>query len=244
MLDDLLLLSGNDIPFIEAKVTIHQPTLKEIAYIGEENFYTGCEFLKFSKDNLDEQDRIHLENYSNFEIIMSMIKEQNAVMQKHKVCVLMLLTLIFPKYEVSIGESEIILKNEDGIFAINKNNFEQFKEILNLIFCLTGGDSSTDYKPLGEMAQRIAKKLKNRHQKLAEENPAEHKVAILCRYISILTVGHKKDMNSLLQYTVYQLFDEFKRFELKTQYDTYFKAKLAGAKDLKEVDDWMKDIHS
>ena len=243
MLDDLLLLSGNDIPFREAKVTIHQPTIKEIAYLGEENFYTGCEFLKFSKDNLDEQDRIHLENYSNFEIIMSMMKEQNAVMQKHKICVLMLLTMIFPKYEVSIEEHEIYLKNEEGIFSINKNNFEIFKEILNLMFCLTG-ENSTEYNPSGEMAQKIARKLKNRHKKLAEEKPSEHKIAILCRYVSILSVGHKKDMNSLLQYTIYQLFDEFKRFELKTQYDTYFKAKLAGAKDLKEVEDWMKDIHS
>jgi hypothetical protein len=33
MLDELLLLSGNDIPFLPAKVTIHQPRLKEIAFI-------------------------------------------------------------------------------------------------------------------------------------------------------------------------------------------------------------------
>jgi hypothetical protein len=26
-------------------------------------------------------------------------------------------------------------------------------------------------------------------------------------------------------------------------YDTYFKARLAGAKELKEPEDWMKDIH-
>ena len=42
MLNDLLLLSGNDIPFTGAQLTIHQPTIKEIAYVGEENFYTGC----------------------------------------------------------------------------------------------------------------------------------------------------------------------------------------------------------
>jgi hypothetical protein len=35
------------------------------------------------------------------------------------------------------------------------------------------------------------------------------KVAILTRYVSILAVGEKKDMNSLLGYSVYQLFDEF-----------------------------------
>ena len=51
-------------------------------------------------------------------------------------------------------------------------------------------------------------------------------------------------MNDLMQYTVYQLFDEFQRYELKIQADMYFQAKLAGAQDLKEVEDWMKDIHS
>ena len=53
MLSDLLLLSGNDIPFPEAQVTIHQPTLKEIAYIGEEAFFLGCGFLDFSKNVLN-----------------------------------------------------------------------------------------------------------------------------------------------------------------------------------------------
>jgi hypothetical protein len=27
-------------------------------------------------------------------------------------------------------------------------------------------------------------------------------------------------------------------------YDIYVKAQMAGAKDLKEVEDWMQDIHS
>jgi len=26
-------------------------------------------------------------------------------------------------------------------------------------------------------------------------------------------------------------------------YDIYFKARMAGAKDMKEPEDWMKDIH-
>ena len=45
MLDSLLLLSGNDIPFIEANLTIHNPTLKEIGYVGEENFLNGYQLL-------------------------------------------------------------------------------------------------------------------------------------------------------------------------------------------------------
>jgi len=42
MLNQLLLLSRNDIPFPEARVTIHQPTLKEIGFIGEDTFFIGC----------------------------------------------------------------------------------------------------------------------------------------------------------------------------------------------------------
>ena len=79
---------------------------------------------------------------------------------------------------------------------------------------------------------------------MKKQGGERQKVAILTRYISILAVGEKKDMNSLLGYSVYQLFDEFKRYELKLNWDIYLQAKMAGAKDLKEVDDWMKDIYS
>lgn len=243
MLNDLLLLSGNDIPFPEAQIAIHQPSIKEIAYIGEENFYTGCEFLKFSKDKLNEQDRIHLESYSNFEVLMSIMREQNVVVQKNKICVMMVLSMLFPQYNIAFEKEAISLKKDDEECFINNNNFEEFKKILNIMFCLNGNNGEAEYNPGGEMSRRIVEKLNRRHQKLAEEKPSEHKIAILSRYISILAVGQQKDINSLLQYTVYQLFDEFKRYELKIQYDTYFKAKLAGAKDLKEVEDWMKDIH-
>ena len=246
MLNDLLLLSGNDIPFPEAQLTIHQPTIKEIAYIGEENFYTGCEFLKFSKDKLDEKDRIHLENYSNFDVLMSIMKEKNAVVQKNKICVSMVLAIMFPLYSISFSDTAIIFKKEgtEEVCLINNNNFEEFKKILNQIFCLGQGTGiDGDYNPSGDIAKRIADKLNRRKQKLAEIKPQEHKIAILSRYLSILTIGQNMNLNDLLQYTVYQLFDIFERYQLKVQNDFYFKAKLAGASDLQEVEDWMKDIH-
>ena len=71
MINDLLLLSGNDIPFSEAQLIVHQPTLKEIAYIGEDSFFSGCEVLNFSKNLLPSKDRVNLENKTDFDIIMS-----------------------------------------------------------------------------------------------------------------------------------------------------------------------------
>lgn len=243
MENELLFLSGNDIPFIEAQITIHQPTIKEIAYIGEEAFFTGCELINFSKNILSEQDKVNLENKTNFDILIAILRERNAVMQRNRNCVEMVLALIFPWYTIDIKQDAIVLAKEEENHSINNENFEAFKIIFNQMFAFSR-DNTRDYNPSGEIAKRIAEKLQKRHQKLAELNEGKKKIDILSRYISILAVGEQKDINSLLNLSVYQLFDEFERFKLKMNYDIYFQAKMAGAKDLKEVEDWMKDIHS
>lgn len=244
MVNDLLLLSGNDIPFIEGQITIHQPTIKEIAYIGEEAFYTGCELLNFSKDILPEEDKINLESRTNFDILIAILGEQNAVMQRNRNCVEMLLALMFPLYSIKFSQTAIEFSRDgEETHYITNDNFEPFKKILNEMFSFKDKSSSVELNPKGEMAKRIAEKLKKRHQKLAE-NKGDKKIDIISRYVSILAVGQQQDMNSFLNYTVYQLFDEFERYQLKVAYDVYLQAKMAGAKDLKDVDDWMKDIHS
>ncbi len=244
MINDLLLLSGNDIPFIPAQITIHQPTIKEIAYIGEDAFFTGCQLLNFSKNILSEEDKTNLEKQTNFDILIAILREQNAVMQKNRNCVNMVLALIFPDYHITFEKDCIRLVKENEEHKIDNSNYEEFKSIISSIFSF-GDDKSLqpDFNPSGDLARRIADKLKKRHQKLAESKPAQ-KVDILSRYVSILTVGEQKDMNTLLNYTTYQLFDEFKRYELKMGHDIYVQAKMAGAKDLKEVEDWMQDIHA
>ena len=67
-LDPLLLFSGNDIPFISCGVTIHHPTIKEIAYLGEDTFFTGYQMLLISKNILSQEDKVNLETLTNFDI--------------------------------------------------------------------------------------------------------------------------------------------------------------------------------
>ena len=59
-----------------------------------------------------------------------------------------------------------------------------------------------------------------------------------------MAVGEQKDLNTLMNYTIYQLFDEWERFCLKMNYDAYVKAKMFRKKNLEEVENWMKDIHA
>ena len=249
MIGDLLLLSGNDIPFPEAQLTIHQPTLKEISYIGEEAFFIGCGFLNFSKDLLSDSDKIRLSNYSDFDIFMSIMIHGEQDAKKSLDSAYLVLQLIFPLYTISVRDEGIVLTQNKKEFFINKSNFNNFKAIVSEMFNLKLGSLKEDeYNPSGDMAARIVEKFKKRHEKLnnmaKEMLGNEKRISILNRYASILAVGLKKNLNELMQYTVYQLYDEFQRFQLKMQWDAYIQAKMAGAKDLEEVDNWMIDLQN
>ena len=241
--NELLLLTGQDIPFIEAQVNIHQPTIAEISLISEENFFAGCQFLNFSKSKLAEKDRKGLEDKSDFEIFMSMMCSKEKIQYKNSA--LMVLALIFPDYQIKITESDIVLFNSESSTRINALNYDAFKDIVNTMFDLKSDLTANQYNPEGSRAQKIAEKLAKAKEKVAKAKGINsNKVAVLSRYISILTVALQKDMNIFQHYTVYQLKDEFTRWQKYNAFDMYVKMRLAGAENLDEVDDWMNDIHS
>ena len=247
MKNKLILQSGADIPFIEGTATIHQPSIYEISMIGEEDFFVGCELLRFSKDILTDEDKIKLANQTDFNILMSIMNDNSGSLAYNISCGRLVLDLIFPLYTVEITPVQIELRDRDTYVlcgSINNKNFLAFKDIVTEMFCLQKTSSKEEYKVQGELAKQIAEKFKRRKQQLAKLSAEKDtKIAIFSKYISILTVGQHKDMNSLMRYTVYQLFDEFQRYQLKMGYDIYIKAKLAGATDLTEPEDWMKDLH-
>ena len=240
MLDELLLLSGNDVPFYQAQISIHQPSLKEIGYIGEESFHIGSHFLTFSKDDLSSEDKLNLENQSDFNIFMSIMNSREKA--KHKVDAQLVLALLFPTAKIQVEKNQILLQLENFSSSINENNYDDFKIIIKQIFCLDNSDSKDNYNPADDLAAKIAEKIKKGKKRKASDKKLE-KLSIYSQYVSILSVGLKKDMNELLNYTVYQIRDEYKRFMLKQDFDIYLQAKMAGAKDLEEVSNWMEDIH-
>ena len=239
-IDELSLQCGNDIPFPQAQITIHQPSIKEIGYIGEENFHIGSHFLVFDRNHLTEEDKTRLANKSDFEIFMSAMNSSDKA--KHKTNAIMVLALLFPNYKIKIEHNQILLHLENFSSSINEQNFDSFEEILNQIFCLNIQEG--EFNPSDALAAKIAEKIKKGQQKRAKKNENLTNISIYSKYISILSIGLKKDKNILNKYTIYQLRDEFERFQLKENYDVYVQAKLAGAQNLEEVKNWMDDLHS
>lgn len=171
------------------------------------------------------------------------MQEKSIQAQKTKVGVLSLFVLLFPNSQISLGKKVIQLRNQQTgeVNEINEDNFDFFQQILISMFCLTN-EENKQYNPSGELAKKIADKIKKGREKRAELSPEDFKISILSRYVSILAVGQKKDINQLMNYTVYQIMDEYRRFELKTQNDYWEKVCLAGG-HMEAPENWMIDIH-
>jgi len=102
MANFLALECGNEIPFPQAGVSIHQPTLEEIGFLenGENDFYLGCEMLTFTKNKLTLEGKKVLEKYSNFDIVMTILGQQTEAAKKNRICFFEVLSLMFPLYDI------------------------------------------------------------------------------------------------------------------------------------------------
>ena len=243
-MNNLSLLTGADIPFPEGRLVIHQPTIKEIGFIGENTFFLGCGFLSFSKDILNDGDKSRLEKINDFNILMSIMIDKNIDnnLKENIESAQQVLLLLFPNNDITFEAEQIKI----GEGFINKDNFANFKQILKEMFQLSFKNDSVqkEYKPANDAAAAIAEKLKKRHEKLAQINGTDsHNIQIFGRYMSIISTYQGISYLDLAQYTVFQLYDIFNRIQLKMAYDMATQAKMAGAKDVKNPEDWMKDLY-
>ena len=169
MINQLLLLSGNDIPFEEANLIIHPPTLKEIAYIGENTLWHGVRFLDFSKDLLDDKDKIALTSKSDFEVLLSIVSSSEVNVQIQKTQMELVLALMFPNYKIQYTPSSMLfqLQGTNDVFHIDKDSFDTFKAMLSEIFCLEQlfGGVRASYNPANAAAEMLVKKFKERKKK-------------------------------------------------------------------------------
>lgn len=244
-IDELLLMSGQDVPYISAQLQIHQPTIKDISVVGEKKFFAGTGLLQFDKDILALEDNSVLEKVSNFDIIMMIIKNPNPETQIMKINMMMVLAILFPKYNINIEENAIVLKNiideDDDIKFIDSSNYDELRGLLDQILCLSQGHKESKLNPQSAMAKKIADKLKRGRQKVAQSK-GENSSSLLGRYVSILAVGEQKDINQLMNYTLYQLFEEYQRYTTKVQFDMNIQMRMAGAKDVSNPKNWMDDL--
>lgn len=237
----LALMCGTDIPVPECQLVIHQPRIKEIALIGESDFFSGIQCLCLNK-SMFVKDETLLADTNNFQIFMTIMSEKEAADKKfavQQVC-----TLLFPKYKISFTPRSIMVMGGEQPIMIDENNFEFLQAAITDICCLkTGPMDQQSFNPADAKAKEIAEKLMRGRQRVAAQK-GETNISIFSQYLSILTVGlGSMPLQNAMDLTMFQLYDLVERYMLYINWDMDIRSRLAGAKPENQPDNWMKNIH-
>jgi hypothetical protein len=237
----LALMCGTDYPVPECQIIIHQPRIKEIALIGESDFFSGIQCLCLNK-SMFVKDESLLANTNNFQIFMTIMSEKEAANKKfavQQVC-----TLLFPKYKVMFTPRSVLFSGDGNTFVIDETNFEFLQAALTNICCLkTGPMDQQSFNPGDAKAREIAEKLMRGRQRVAAQK-GETNISIFSQYLSMLTVGlGSMSLQDAMDLTMFQLYDLVERYMLYINWDMDVRCRLAGGKPESQPDKWMKNIH-
>ena len=236
------LMTGIDLPIPELQTTIHQPTIKEISLIGEQDFFIGIQLLCIKKQTYIQDENL-LNSTNNFQIFMAIMNEKQTA--EKKTAVQQVLTLLFPQSNVIFTPRSIVLNSPQGMVTIDEGNFEILQQLLNEQFCLKGSGQE-QFNPEGQKAKEIAQKLMRARQRVAEQKMQGEggSGSMFSQYLSILTIAiGSMSLTDLSNLTMYQIYDLIERYTLYLNWDLDIRSRLAGGKPDKPAENWMKNIH-
>lgn len=154
--------------------------------------------------------------------------------------------MLVPTYTFNFNsERGIMFLNADDkshSIVVDKDLFLKFKSIVEDIFLLKKFFGESDQsKKLSPAAQKIADKMALSEKKIKElkNDKDSGDNSQFARILSIMGMRHELDYLSNL--TIYQLCNQFERFNLLSNYEQGIQASLAGASNV-ELVDWYKKI--
>ena len=238
----LALMTGCDYPIPECQLTLHQPTIKEIGLIGENDFFTGSQCLSIYKSMFVTEDKSALDDINNFQIFMTVMRDKESMEKKHSV--LQVLTLFFPKYDkVLFTPQSLLFQSKEGNVVIDENNFDFLQAAIREVPCSKSGPMDQQaFNPANDKAREIAEKLMKGRQRVAAQNGSAN-TSIFSLYLSILSIGLPMPVTDLVNCTMFQLYDLMERYSLYMNWDLDVRTRLAGGKPDSQPDNWMKNIH-
>lgn len=239
-------MAGIDVPLVEFALIAKPPKIRDIAYMGEEQFFLAAQYLCLDKATLIQDENL-LQSLTNFQVLMKVLEQSQD--KEKKSAIIMLLKILFPDYSSTITKNSILLlpmQQERDTVVIDDSNFNSFQDAIKQILCATSifQGSNVVYNPSNARAKEIANKLMRGRQKVQQIKHGGKKESALTRYISILTVGiQSMNIDDCLNLNLFQLFDLMERYNAFVEWDVDLRVKLAGGNPDKQVESWMRDLH-
>lgn len=240
-------LTGSDILIQDCNIIITQPTVKTILQFGEDDFFEAVNFFAQIDKMLQSilQDDPNAKILSTFQLLLLIYQEEPRMRTQLE----NFFYLVFPAYRVKLTENSIdFLQQENGNEIIkgrvNPFNFDILKDVIQNLF-LPYTISKEEYNPNSKRASEIAEKLRKGKEKIAAQKNEEN-ISLFASYISILSVGMNMDMRILLEYTPFQLYDTFMRYNHKSAQDHYFSITtipFADTSNIDAPDEWTENLY-
>ena len=243
-----LYITGAPIELKESNVFIVQPTLKDILIYGEDDFLMALNIIV----NLSELGNAirggshDLDELSDFQLFLVTANEDpnaSRILRKF-------FNLIFPDFDIKFTMSEINFYQEEELKGrITAFTFEEFKEtVADLFIPIISEDKEHEYNPVNDKAREIAEKIKagikKRQQQKHQNDDTDQ--SMYGTYASVVSVALGIDINVILTYTPFQLFDALMRYTKKVNVDYYRKIATTPFMDTSKIDepeDWMKTLY-
>ena len=240
-------MTGIDIPIPELHLTIHPPTIRDIAFMGERDFFSAAQYLCVDKEVLIQDENV-LRSLTNFQVLLKILEQSKDKTRKAALSTLLL--LLFPDYKIAMMPKSIIITKvavQMDPVIIDDNNFEILQVVAREVLCISSlfQGKNIVYNPVNKKAKEIADYLMQaRRQIAAQKAEKQESESVLTRYLSILTIGAKMRLEDCCNLNLFQLFDLMERYTSYVEWDADLRVRLAGSKPEKQVESWMRNLHS
>lgn len=234
-IDDLQIMTGVDIPVDELGLTIHQPRAKEIAMVGESEYFIALSIFKMTKEQL----KIESPEVSNWMVFQESLKQEVDGVKNTRVLLTNFLQLFFLS-KIILGPRSIMLNSNDNLTNIEPEQFDILQEIVSTV----GGKSllvpaEEEFKPKNKKAAEIAEKMKKARKRLAAQQPKAKSDGFMARYIKTVAVATSNSLEEVNNMTLLQLNEVMQTYLAWEAYDLEVKSRLAGAKGDDKLVHWV-----
>lgn len=243
-----LYLSGGQVAVPECGIFVTPPTARQIAQYGEDKFFEAISLITRLEDIVLEikQGDSRLSRYDNFQILMMILQEQ----EEMEDIFVSFFELICPNFTISFGDKSIDFKADGSEYVngrIHTYNYQSLKIILSELF-LPQDVQDEQYNPANEAAAKIAEKLRKAKEQIKNQRrpDGEDKTSIIALYTSTIAVGMCLDINTVYNYTMFQIYDIYNRYWLKSKYDMYMKISTTPMMDTSNMEEprqWAQNLY-
>lgn len=248
-----LYLSGQPVLVKECSLLLTQPTIKQIVLFGEDEFLQGVQIIAnykaYAKMVRNAQDEsVDLSSYSDFQIFMIILHQEAAIQKSVKI----FFQLVCPDYDVTFSEYMIGFSVKDDeshatIAAINPFTFDRFAEVVKNLYSMKN-EKEIEYNPGNDKAKAIRDRIiEGRRRVAAQKQLTDGKnTSLYGSYASILSIGLSIDINTIYNYTPFQLYDSVLRYYAKMSWDFYQRVSTMPLMDTSKMEvpeDWGRNFY-